>query len=111
MRVRCTKNKSGATRHDLSLRTEYEVIGIESGDYRLIGDNGGPYLYPRELFKVVNAARPREWETRIIDGLEYSYAPDLGSPGFFEDYFDYDAAARRTFTRYLNRHLRLTPAA
>ena len=111
MRVRCTKSKLGGISHYLTPRAEYEVLGIECGDYRLLGDDGEPYLYPRRLFRVVDAARPKHWVRKVVDGTEYAYAAALAKPGFFEDYFDGVASKRRIFHRYLNEHLRLTPAA
>lgn len=89
----------------------YEVIGIEAGDYRILDDTGRPYLFSPELFQVVDAARPSHWVTEWDEGVEYSSAPELSEPGFWEDYFDHDPAARKVFHQYLNQHMRLTDAA
>lgn len=32
----------------------YDVIGIESGSYRVIDEEGEDYLYPPEIFEVIN---------------------------------------------------------
>lgn len=111
MKVRCIKNRSEGMIHSLSLRAEYEVIGIEADLYRILNDQGEPCLYPPKIFRVINRARPKHWVTTREDGAEYAYARTLNRPGFFEDYFDHKPAARRAFHRYLNRHMRLTDAA
>lgn len=111
MRVRCIKNRSGGVRHRLSLRAPYEVIGIEAGWFRIIDDDGMPVLFDPALFKVVDQTRPIHWVSRVRDGAEYAYAPQIGKPGFFEDIHEGDPQARRIFHRYVNEHLRLTEAA
>ncbi len=121
MRVKCLRNRSspepdaefGAieVEHDLTPGELYEVIGIEAGQYRLLSDAGDPVLFDPALFEVVNTARPSHWVATIEDGVEYAYAPELGKPGFFEDYHDHNPEARRAFNRYINRHLRIADAA
>jgi len=111
MRVRCKKTRHSGVRHDLTRGAEYEVLAIEAGDLRIIDDRGRPYLFPRELFRVVDRRRPGEWITETHDGLEYSSAPELSHAGFFEDFFVGKREAVRTFHQYVNRHLRLTRAA
>ena len=46
---------------DLTPGNTYRVIGIEADDLRLLNDEGLPYLYPPELFAVVEADEPGEW--------------------------------------------------
>jgi len=111
MRARCIKSRFNRVAYDVTARSEYEILGIECGDFRVLGDDGQPFLYPRQLFRVIDPARPRQWVRKVVDGAEYAYAATLSKPGFFEDYFDGVRGARRTFHRYLNQHLRLTPAA
>ncbi len=111
MKVRCIATEHEGVRHDLSVGDVYEVIGIEAGDYRLLNDAGDPLLFSPEIFEVVDPTRPAHWVCEPIDGVEYAYSPELGAPGFFEDYHDGDPQAVRTFNRYLNRHLHLTDAA
>ncbi len=110
MKVRCIKNRSDARIHALTPRAEYEVIGIEADMYRILNDDGDPCLYPPQIFRVLDARRPKHWVSEKHDGAEYAYTRALGRLGFFEDYFDRKPAARRTFHRYLNRHMRLTDA-
>jgi len=74
---------------DLTPRNLYHVIGIEADDYRIMSDEGRPYLYPRRMFRVVNTDIPPNWKTYYDeDAKRYSYPPELCQPGFFEDFFD-----------------------
>jgi len=94
---------------DLTPGNVYGVIGIEADDYRLINDMGYPYLYPHDLFLVIDAEEPADWETEYgADGERYAYPPELNQPGFFEDYFDDKPAAVHTFRRYLDKQRLLT---
>jgi hypothetical protein len=96
--------KRSAQFPDLTRGNLYNVIGIEAYDLRIMNDHGQPYLYPRALFEVVSAARPREWKTIYgEEGEEYAYPPELSRPGFFESYFDYDRRAIATLRHYLAR--------
>ena len=40
---------------DLTPEQPYFVIGIEADDYRILNDQGKPYLYPADLFETVDA--------------------------------------------------------
>lgn len=111
MKVRCKQFELDGVTHDLTVGGVYEVIGIEADQYRILDDTGRPYLFAPALFSVVDPARPSHWVTTQEDGAEYAYAPELGTPGFFEDYFDHKPETRRAFHRYLNQHMRLTDAA
>lgn len=111
MKVRCKKKRSGGVTHDVTIGGVYEVIGIEADWYRILSDSGSPVLFDPEFFAVVERRRPAHWKTRVLDDAEYAYAPELGAPGFFEDYHDGKPGAVRAFNRYLNRYLRLTDAA
>src|ERR1041385_2807030 len=104
MKVKCAKSRSGGVTHELTRGAIYEVIGVEADWYRLLNDAGAPTLFPPELFTIVDPRRPRHWTTRIADGVEYAYAPELARPGFFEDYFEGDTVAVKAFHRYLNRY-------
>ena len=91
---------------DLSAGQQYLVIGIEADDLRLLNDQGRPFLYPSNLFAVVDKHRPAEWiEQRGDDGELYAYPPQFSRPGFFEDYFDSKLCAVRTFWRVMNEKL------
>ena len=95
-----------ASYQDLSLEQPYVVIGIEANDYRIINNNGRPYLYPHEIFEVVDPNEPADWITEIgEDGERYAYPPSLNAPGFFEDFFDGDEKTVSQFWRVLNQHL------
>ena len=91
---------------DLSLDTHYLVIGIESDDYRLLGDQGRPYLYPADLFEIIDPSEPEDWIVEQGEDSErYAYPAELASAGFFEDFFDARQDAVATFWRIVNRRL------
>ncbi len=91
---------------DLTFGQGYVVIGIEADDYRLLNDRGRPYLYPHELFEVVNNQRPSEWITEIgEEGEVYAYPPILNEAGFFEDFFDDVEGAVSAFWHVVNHWL------
>lgn len=91
---------------DLSHRQHYVVIGIEADDFRLLNDQGRPYLFPARLFEVVDHQEPDNWVTEIgDDGERYAYPPPLNAPGFFEDFFDEATNAVSTFWRTVNQNL------
>jgi hypothetical protein len=74
---------------DLSAAQPYFVIGIEAGDLRILNDRGRPFLYPADLFDVLNGRRPADWVTEFgAEVEEYAYPGALNRPGFFEDFFD-----------------------
>jgi hypothetical protein len=71
------------SRHpDLTLGHPYVVLGIEADDLRILNDQGRPYLYPREVFIVVDAREPEDWLNELgEDNERYAYpllstAPD-----------------------------------
>lgn len=41
------------TLNSLTYNKEYEVISIERGWYRVDDDSGDDYLYPPELFEII----------------------------------------------------------
>jgi len=91
---------------DLSPDQPYYVIGIEANDFRILNDNGKPYLYPADLFILVNAHEPSDWITEYgDDGERYSYPPLLNKSGFFEDYFDGNDKMRSLFWHIVNNQL------
>lgn len=97
--------KTKSKRHpDLTYGNVYRVIGIEAGDYRVMNDDGRPYLYPPTLFQVVDEHIPGDWITEIgDDGETYAYPAELGGAGFFEDVFDYKKTALATLELSLRR--------
>ena len=91
---------------DLSTRQAYMVIGIEADDFRILNDAGRPFLYPSQLFRVIDRREPADWVTEFgNDGERYAYPPALNKPGFFEDFFDDKSRAVGTFWRVMNQHL------
>ncbi|MFN8422499.1 MAG: hypothetical protein U0470_03615 [Anaerolineae bacterium] len=101
-----------STFSDLTPDQPYVVIGIESDDYRLLNDQGRPYLYPADAFEVIDAREPNDWITEYgEDGERYAYPAPLNVPGFFEDYFDTKAKAVKTFWREVNTRLANAAAA
>lgn len=104
MKVQFSARKSQLQYPDLTLGRIYEVIGIEADDYRLLNDGGLPYLYPAQLFDLVDESMPEEWHISYgEEGEQYAYAPELNAAGFFEDYFESDPTAVLVFQRYLLR--------
>ena len=99
------KKKNGRYR-DLTFGQPYVVIGIEADDPRILNDAGRPFLYPRDLFSVIDPAEPVDWVTEFgDDGERYSYPPLLNKSGFFEDFFDEKSKAVATFWRVVNQRL------
>lgn len=89
-------------RHSLTVGSEYEVLGIEAGDYRLFNDRAEPVLYEPPCFEVVDANEPPFWTTELGDeGERYAYPPGWSVPGFFEAWHDRDAVIREVFSGQL----------
>jgi len=92
--------------HSLTLGQRYPVIGIEADSYRIINNQGGPYLYEPGLFTVVDKSMPRDWVVEKGDeGEVYAYPREFHRPGFFEDYHDGESKAMSTFWRLVNGRL------
>lgn len=99
------KKKNGRYR-DLTFGQLYVVIGIEADELRLLNDAGRPFLYPPDLFSLVDLSEPVDWVTEFgDDGERYSYPLPLNKSGFFEDFFDEKAKAFATFWRVVNQRL------
>ena len=91
---------------DLSEDQPYFVIGIEADDYRILNDAGKPYLYPPELFEVIDSQHPPDWVTEFGDeGEQYSYPAPLNEVGFFEDFFEQKPEQISIFWHIVNRKL------
>ena len=98
--------KRNASYRDLTFGQPYVVIGIEANDLRILNDVGRPFLYPPELFTVVNSRESNDWLTEFgEDGERYSYPTPLNKAGFFEDFFDEKRKAIVTFWRVVNQRL------
>jgi hypothetical protein len=92
--------------NDLTPQQSYVVIGIEGDDYRILNDDGRPYLYPHDLFEILDAYEPADWISEISEeGERYAYPAALNVPGFFEDFFDGKKQAISQFWRVINQHL------
>ena len=98
-----TKN---ARYQDLTFGQPYVVIGIEADHFRLLNNAGRPFLYPPDLFSLMDSKEPADWVTEFgDDGERYSYPVALNKSGFFEDPFDDKAKAVATFWRVVNQRL------
>ena len=96
---------------DLSAQRPYVVIGIEADYFRILNDQGRPFLYPARLFRIVDRREPDTWISEVGDeGERYAYPPPLNSVGFFEDFFDGHKRAVRTFWRVVNDQLTVAAA-
>ncbi|HMN27534.1 MAG TPA: hypothetical protein PKE45_05205 [Caldilineaceae bacterium] len=93
---------------DLTFGQPYVVLGIEADDYRILNDQGRPYLYPPELFTLIDAHEPADWVNEFgEDGERYAYPPQIHFVGFFEDFFDDQREAVATFWQVVNQRLAL----
>ena len=91
---------------DLTAGQRYAVIGIEADDFRLLNDRGTPYLYPHQLFDVVDPHEPEDWVIEVgEEGERYAYPPPLNTCGFFEDFFDTKPEAVATSWQVVNQRL------
>lgn len=91
---------------ELTPERRYAVIGIEANDLRILNDEGRPFLYPARIFTVVDRREPASWISEVGEqGERYAYPPPLGSAGFFEDFFDGNKRAVRTFWRAVNEQM------
>ena len=91
---------------DVTEGQPYFVIGIEADDYRTLNDHGKPYLYPPDLFEIIDAHEPSIWVTEYgDDGERYSYPSELNETGFLEDYFDGKDDALSRFWHLVNNRL------
>ena len=98
--------KRNARYRDLTFGQPYVVIGIEADEFRILNDAGRPFLYPPDLFTLVDPREPSDWVTEFGDDEErYSYPPPMNRSGFFEDFFDEKAKAVATFWRVANQRL------
>ena len=98
--------KKTAPYRDLMFGQSYVVIGIEADHLRILNDAGRPFLYPPDLFSLVDPKEPADWVTEFgDDGERYSYPSPLNKSGFFEDFFDDKAKAVATFWQVVNQRL------
>lgn len=89
MKVRVRDTVSRAGYPDLTPGNVHHVIGIEADDFRIMSDEGQPYLYPAILFEIVDPDDSPDWMSSVGTGGErYAYPRELNTAGFFEDYFN-----------------------
>ena len=76
-------------RHSLTVGREYEVLGIEADDIRLLNDNNEPILYDAICFDTCATEEPTFWVSTLSDeGERYAGPREWSRPGFFEDWHD-----------------------
>jgi hypothetical protein len=86
----------------LTSEKEYDVIGLSHDSFRILNDHLQPYLYSRDDFEIVDHTIPRDWVWIRGDAEEfYANPPELSGSGFYEDYFDGNAAATVQLRDYL----------
>ena len=89
---------------DLTPGNVYRVISWLVDDFRIINDQGMPYLYPSSLFTVVDDQWPDDWVVLYDeDGERYVSPAVFSEPGFFEDYFDGKKEAISIFRQRLRQ--------
>ena len=98
--------KKDSRYRELTCGQRYVVIGIEADKMRILDDTGRPFLYPPDLFSLVDQLEIVDWVTEFgEDGERYCYPPSLNKIGFFEDFFDEKAKAIATSWRVVNQRL------
>ena len=104
MKVKVKRGAHAGAYRDLSSDRVYAVLGIEADDFRLMNDDGKPFLFPAQMFDVVDPTESGDWVvTYGSDGEKYAYPPALSRVGFFEDYFDGLPAAIAAFNTAIPR--------
>jgi hypothetical protein len=91
MKVLLTNPYAPDGRHfwSLTVGREYEVIGIEADNFRLMDDCGEPVLFDPICFEATDFQEPSFWINEFgEDGERYAYPPGWGVPGFFEAWHD-----------------------
>ncbi len=87
---------------DLTVGKTYSVLAVENDYFRLVGDEGRPYLYPAEAFVVVDDTPGRDWIREVDEEGEVSVGPaELLKVGLFEDYFDGNLEAQAIVDKFL----------
>jgi hypothetical protein len=81
-------------------------IYVERGkepDYRVERDDGTPVLIAASEVRIVDGSLPASWSVRFSDEtgtLDIGPAP-WQTPGFWEQFFDFDPLARQTYADHL----------
>lgn len=103
MKVRIDTGHPDAHFYDEFLEGEtYLVVGIERGRLRVVGRFRRPFLYPRDLFEVVDDWIPEDWVTESATAGEETLGPaPFLEVGFYEDFFDGDKQVKAKVFAYL----------
>jgi hypothetical protein len=75
----------------LTVNKAYHAISISYDCFRVIDDDGEPYLFSKKLFNIIDPHIPDHWIAEIDDedGEVIFVGPrEFSKQGFFEDYFD-----------------------
>ena len=87
----------------LTIGREYEVIGIEADQYRIVDDTGLPHLFNPSNFEMVDSSEPSCWKSETgAEGERYCYPAEWNAPGFFEDFFDRKEETQQIFKATLS---------
>ncbi|WP_163832156.1 hypothetical protein [Spartinivicinus ruber] len=93
---------NGSYQPGLTSNRIYNVLGMDHDSYRILADDGEPYMYPKELFEVIDDNIPSNWVRREFeDGEYYLDPPELSELYFYEDYFDGVPSVVERFRMYL----------
>jgi hypothetical protein len=83
---------------------QYVVIGLDHESYRIVDDKGEPILFSKDGFKILDNTIPEDWVwKRYSEDEYYADPPELGRPGFYEDFFDGKSEALKQFRDYLRK--------
>lgn len=102
----------------LTAGSEYLVVDVSDGHYRILDDSGDPFGYPKAEFDVVDRSIPAGWTFRDSADPDDGYylGPAFAAvPGFYENYFNSDgdgakfAASREAWAAYLEDLLQHSP--
>lgn len=86
----------------LTVRKQYEVLGIEGDWFRILDETGEPVLFDPQCFEVTDPAEPDFWLSFVGDeGERYAYPPEWNVPGFFEKWHDGNVVVREAFAAQL----------
>jgi hypothetical protein len=80
----------------------YRVIAIEADQFRILDDVGGPVLFARQAFQIVDPNEAPDWiSKRDEDGDRYAHPAKLSERYLFERWHDDDKDARAKLKGYM----------
>jgi hypothetical protein len=95
----------------LTINREYEVLGIEADNYRILDDENklpygnDPVLFEPECFKIIDSTEPDFWVCCFGEEEErYCYPIEWNRIGFFEDYHDGNELVKKIFWDGLRKY-------